>query len=227
MRASVLVLTSLLAACGGAQPPPTVAPGAGKSPAAATRTPTEPAIVRAERLLAASDYRQAEQAFRDPSATPESARAKLGLAETLLAVGRYPEVLTLSQPFEKERGEVGRRATVVAARALYRSGRLADAEARLRAVEADPEAREARLLLGEVLLELGRRTDAEPRLRTLIEDYNEGRIAENDGRGLALVGRAAPLLRSPRDGNEAFGEDEGSGILDRQLRRWRAEHLLE
>ena len=97
----------------------------------------------------------------------------------------------------------------------------------MRAVEGDAEAREARLLLGEVLLELGRRKDAEPRLRTLIEDYNEGRIAENDGHGLALVGRAAHLLRSPRDANDAFGEAEATGVFDRQLLLWRAELFLE
>jgi cellulose synthase operon protein C len=226
MRASALVLTSLLAACAGGKSPP-VAPRSDTAPPPASAAPTEPAIVRAERFLAASEYRKAEQAFRDPSVAAEGARAKLGLAETLLAVGRYEEVLALAQPFEKEAGAVGRRATLVAARALVRSGRLADADARLRAVEGDAEAREARLLLGEVLLELGRRTDAEPRLRTLIEDYNDGRIAENDGRGLALVGRAAHLLRSPRDANEAFGEAEASGTFDRQLLLWRAELFLE
>jgi Flp pilus assembly protein TadD len=226
MRASVLVLTSLLAACGGGTTPARVPRGDATRPPA-TAEPKESAIARAERLLTASEYRKAEQAFREPSAVAEGPRATLGLAETLLAVGRYEEVLTLAQPFEKQAGAVGRRATLVAARALVRSGRLADAEARLRAAEGDAEAREARLLLGEVLLELGRRTDAEPRLRTLIEDYNEGKIAENDGRGLALVGRAAHLLRSPRDANEAFGEAEASGTFDRQLLLWRAELFLE
>jgi tetratricopeptide (TPR) repeat protein len=225
MRASVLVLTSLLAACGGGKTPPAAPRGDTARPAAVAAP--EPAIARAERLLAASEYRKAEQAFRDPKAASEGARAKLGLAETLLAVGRYEEVLTLSGPLEKQAGAVGHRATVVAARALMRSGRLADAEARLRAVEGDAEAREARLLLGELLLELGRRADAEPKLRTLIDDYNDGRIAENDGRGLALVGRAAHLLRSPRDANEAFGEAEASGTFDRQLLLWRAELFLE
>jgi tetratricopeptide (TPR) repeat protein len=228
MRASVVVLTSMLAACGGAQKqapvPLASAPGLG---AAAPAVPSEPPLARAERLLATSEYRAAEAAFRDPRAEPNSARAKLGLAETLLAVGRYAEVLTLTQPFEKERGAVGRRATLVAARALTGAGRLADAEARLRAAESDPDAREARLLLGEILLEMGRRADAEPRLRTLIEDYNEGKIAENDGRALALVGRAAHLLRAPRDANEAFGEAEASGTFDRQLLLWRAELFLE
>lgn len=229
MRASVWVLTSVLAACGGAQKLAPAPQGEdGSAPAVtAPRVPDEPPLVRAERLLAASEYREAERAFRDARVEPESPRAKLGLAETLLAVGRYPEVLALAAPLETERGAIGRRATLVAARALVRAGQLADAEARLRAVEADPEAREARLLLGEVLLELGKRADAEPRLRTLIEDYNEGRIAENDGHGLALVGRAAHLLRSPRDANEAFGEAEATGVFDRQLLLWRAELFLE
>jgi cellulose synthase operon protein C len=227
MRAHAVLLTSLLAACGGGQTPvakpanpvATAAPGG----TAAKESPVE----RAERLLAASEYRLAESAFRDERAQPRSARASLGLAETLLATGRYAGVLELAAPFEREAGDVGRRATLVIARALVRSGRLADAEARLRAAEGDEGAREARLLLGEVLLELGRRKDAEPRLRTVIEDYNEGRIAENDGHSLALVGRAAHLLRSPRDANEAFAEAEGTGVFDRQLLLWRAELFLE
>lgn len=225
MRASVAVLTSLLVACGGAERRATApGAGAGASAAPAAASSNEPGVVRAERLLGTSEYREAERLFR---AEPKSARSALGLAETLLAVGRYAEALDVAKPFERERNEDGRRADLVAARALVRSGRLAEARARLEAVENDPEAREARLLLGEVLLELGRRTDAEPRLRTLIEDYNDGKIAENDGHGLALVGRAAHLLRSPRDANEAFGEAEGTGVFDRQLLLWRAELFLE
>lgn len=229
MRVSVVLLTSLLAACGGGARPASApgTAGAGASAGSAKEVLNEPAVVRAERLLASSKFAEAERWFRDPRAEPKSARAMLGLAETLLAVGRYPEVLELTRSFERDRGPDGRRATLVTARALYRSGRLADVKARLEAVESDAEAREARLLLGEVLLELGRRADAEPRLRTLIEDYNEGRIAENDEHGLALVGRAAHLLRSPRDANEAFAEAEGTGVFDRQLLLWRAELFLE
>jgi tetratricopeptide (TPR) repeat protein len=228
MRPSVVLFTGVLAACGGGQRPVSAPGGAASAGVAkATSAPQEPPLVRAERLLATSEYRLAEAAFRDPRLEAKDGRVALGLAETLLAMGRYSEVLELVPAFERERGGIGRRATLVAARALVQSGRLSDAEAKLRAVEGDAEAREARLLLGEVLLELGRRKDAEPRLRTLIEDYNESRIAENDGHGLALVGRAAHLLRSPRDANEAFGEAEGTGVFDRQLLLWRAELFLE
>jgi Flp pilus assembly protein TadD len=228
MRASALLLTTVLAACGGGQRPATTAPAGGAAPASpGASVRKESPVERGERLFAASEYRLAEAAFRDGGADPKSPRVALGLAETLLVTGRYSEVLELVPAFEREPGAVGRRATLVAARALVRSGRLADAEAKLRAVEGDADAREARLLLGEVLLELGRRKDAEPRLRTLIEDYNDGKIGENDGHGLALVGRAAHLLRSPRDANEAFGEAEAAGTFERQLLLWRAELFLE
>ena len=99
-------------------------------------------------------------------------------------------------------------------------------ELRARRSRSSPRT-QARLLLGEILIELGRRKDARAPLLALIEDYNEDRIDARDGRALALVGRAAHLLRSPRDANEAFSEAEASGVFDRQLLLWRAELFLE
>jgi len=224
VNARVLAVVVLLG-CGGAAPPvakpaPSTTGKSATKPASRPETP----IARAERLLAASAYAGAEAAFR---ALTESIgpRATAGLAETLLVTGRYDEAIALSRTLGTT--AEASRAAVIEARALRQSGRLGEAEARLRVAAADGSAREARVLLGEVLLELGRRADAEAPLRAVIEDYNEERIAANDGRSLALVGRAAHLLRSPRDANEAFGEAEASGSTDPMLLLFRAELFLE
>ena len=42
----------------------------------------------------------------------------------------------------------------------------------------------------------------------IIEEYNDGTIANSDAEGLAIVGRATHLLRSPKDANTAFIESE-------------------
>jgi len=224
VNARVLALVVLLG-CGGAGPPAAKpAPAAGGKAAAKPAARPETPIARAERLLGASDYAGAEAAFRAlvGSVGP---RATVGLAETLLVTGRYDEAIALSRTLgttaESARG------AVIEARALRQAGKLRDAESRLRAAVVDPAAREARVLLGEVLLELGRRAEAEVPLRQVIDDYNEERIAATDGRSLALVGRAAHLLRSPRDANDAFGEAEASGATDAMLLLFRAELFLE
>jgi tetratricopeptide (TPR) repeat protein len=116
---------------------------------------------------------------------------------------------------------------VVGAEALRREGRLDEAAAMLRSVTARRDARHARLLLGEILLEQGKRTEAEASLMTLIEDYNSDRIEKNDGPSLAMVGRAAHLLRSPQDANDAFNEAERAERGHVLTLLWRAELFLD
>jgi tetratricopeptide (TPR) repeat protein len=62
---------------------------------------------------------------------------------------------------------------------------------------------------------------------TLVEDYNNDKITKSDGPGLSLVGRAAHLLRSPRDANDAFNEAERVLKGDVTTLLWRAELFLE
>jgi cellulose synthase operon protein C len=148
-------------------------------------------------------------------------------ARLLVETGRYPEALALLRTGPRPAGAERLRVIGLEVEALRRAGNLSEAEATLRTIIQDPAAREARLMLGEVLLELGRRAEAREPLLTLVSDYNEGKIDEKDGQGLALVGRAAYLLRAPRDANEAFGEAEAAGNADTQLLLWRAELFLE
>jgi tetratricopeptide (TPR) repeat protein len=169
-----------------------------------------------------------------PTRAPAAQRANpvpplppIDRAAELARHGRYAEALELLRSVPRIAAPERVRAACLEADIARRSGELARAEQTLRAVVDDPEAREARLMLGEVLLELGRRADARAPLLTLISDYNDGKIGPSDGHGLALVGRAAYLLRSPRDANDAFGEAEAAGEHSTALFLWRAELFLE
>jgi tetratricopeptide (TPR) repeat protein len=92
---------------------------------------------------------------------------------------------------------------------------------------ADHSLRRARVLLGELLLERGDRAAAEAPLMSLIEDYNADRIGEEDGPDLTLVGRAAQLLRSARDANDAYNAAERASSNDAELLLYRAELYLD
>jgi tetratricopeptide (TPR) repeat protein len=218
-----LLLSALPFACDTARAPAHPTNEAARATPAAPRSP----LSLAEEHLEGSRYPEAERAFRAELGGAERTRASLGLAETLLATGRYTEAVELARKTASADQKALGRAHEVEGRALYRQGELAQAESVLRRVEKDPSARAARLLLGEILIELGRRKEARAPLLALIEDYNEDRIDARDGRSLAFVGRAAHLLRSPRDANEAFSEAEASGAFDRRLLLWRAELFLE
>ena len=66
-------------------------------------------LAQAEAALARSDYAPAEAGFR---ASGEGARARLGLARTLLETGRYDEASRLAHEIEPEsRRVVGREAS--------------------------------------------------------------------------------------------------------------------
>jgi cellulose synthase operon protein C len=220
-----LILAALGVAC--EQRPPPLHPTNTAGRAASARPRTLSPIATAEEHLEASRYPEAEREFRAELGGANRTRAALGLARTLLLTGRYAECRDMAHSAAEADPKAASRAAALEGLALFRQGSLTEAEGVLRRVEGDPAARGARLLLGEILIELGRRKDARAPLLSLIEDYNENRIDENDGHSLALVGRAAHLLRSPRDANEAFSEAEASGAHDPELLLWRAELFLE
>jgi len=62
---------------------------------------------------------------------------------------------------------------------------------------------------------------------TVVNDYNEDRIRETDGVGLALAGRAAQLLRSPKDANQLYDAAERALPGNTQTLLFRAELFLE
>jgi tetratricopeptide (TPR) repeat protein len=220
-----LFLVLLLAGCGGPAPQQKPhAPLAAAQPGA--KQPQKPPLERALDELAGSDYRAAEALFREAGAGASSAPASLGLAEVYLATGRYGDAVTLARSLAGD-AAIGVKAAVVEAKALLAEGKLEQAEAALGRVIADERASDARLLLGELLIESGRRSDAREPLFALIEEYNEGKLAEGDARALTRVGRAAELLRSPRDANEAYAEAEETGVFNAELLLYRAALFLE
>jgi tetratricopeptide (TPR) repeat protein len=194
--------------------------------APAPTPPSESPLAAAERAFDESRYPEAEAGFRQLLSSADGARAGRGLARVLAMTGRDAEARALlekaieAQPKDAE-------AVTLLAEIVWRTGDAARALSLLEAVTGEPEARRARLLSGEILLDLGRRADAEVALMTLIEDYNEDRIGPEDGPGLAMVGRAAHLLRSPHDANDAFNAAERAGPANVQTLLWRGELFLE
>lgn len=228
MRAIPAVLAvSLLGACAPAAARP-VAPvrqaAAGKS--AKPLTPSE-RLRTAWQDFGASRYPEAAAHFRGAAVGKQRGDALVGLAQTQLVTGSYADAVATAKKARSAGKEAKRRAAWVEGEALRRQGKLDEAIAVLRGVESDPDARRARLLLGEILLEKGQPGDAEPVLMTLVEDYNADRITKSDGKGLAMVGRAAHLLRSPHDANDAFNEAERALKGDVDTLLWRAELFLE
>jgi tetratricopeptide (TPR) repeat protein len=114
------------------------------------------------------------------------------------------------------------------AEALFRTGHVGEALKVLEANAGAPGAggRRARLLLGEYRIASGHRADADDPLMKIVDEYNDGTIADSDAEGLAIVGRAAFLLRSPKDANKAFDESERAGKRLETL-RWRADLFFD
>lgn len=223
MRTS-LVWFSLLAGCAGAAPQ-NKGPADKAAAAAPVQKPKKAPFERALEALERSDYRVAEALFRQ-AASGTGAPATLGLSEVYLATGRYGDAVTAARGVADD-AAVRVRAAVIEAKALLAEGKLEQAETALGRVVGDEHAAEARLLLGEILIESGRRSDARGPLFTIIEEYNEGKLAEGDVRALTRVGRAAELLRSPRDANEAYAEAEETGVFHADLLLYRAALFLE
>ena len=62
----------------------------------------------------------------------------------------------------------------------------------------------------------------------MIEEYNDDTITEQDAEGLAHVGRAAYLLRSPKDANQASSRRASARDKKRvETLLWRAELFLD
>lgn len=231
-RIGALLAALALAGCGAGQ-------GAGKGAGAAEQAPPEKpsAIERAPldvglEALAQSRYADAERALRSALRAPknpeEHALALGALAETLLATGQRAEIRELVRKTPTELTST--RLLLAAAEGLRQDGKLDQALEVLGKAgrpESDAAALERALLRGELLLEQGDRAGAEEPLLSIIEAYNDERIAPTDGRTLAVVGRAAHLLRSPHDANDAFDEAEEAQPNDLRTLLWRAELFLE
>lgn len=214
----------LLLACAGA-PVPDAQAAPPSPPVAPTRDPA-PLLASGRAAFEKSDYAAAEASLREAARARATPEVSLALAELLLITGRYEEAV--------QRGGMAARlpslkvkAHPVTAEALRRQGKLDEALKLLSEVTSDPKALRASLLMGEILLAQGKVKEAEQSLMRLIEAYNDDQIADSDADGLALVGRAAHLLRAPRDANDAFNQAERAQKGHVPTLLWRAELFLE
>lgn len=206
---------------------------------AVTAPPAHPTkVAPAEQLgpdarLARGLTRLGESRYSDASADltaglegSNKAGALLGLSELALLTGRYNEAAERARA-AKAAGADAQAAALAEANALRAAGEVDAALGLMRGIAAKDAGPEQRLLLGELLLEVGKRAEAEPVLMTLIEDYNEDRIGEKDGLGLARAGRAAFLLRSPKDANELFNAAERADPSNLRVLLYEAQLFLD
>jgi predicted Zn-dependent protease len=183
-------------------------------------------FTRGSTRLQQSRYAEAEADLTAALSGSKKSAALLALAELMRLTGRYPEALSRAKQ-ALEAGADPQSVALSEAETLSCAGELDGALARLRAFSLKDAQPAVRLLLGELLLEVGKRADATPVLLSVIEDYNEDRVAETDGPGLSRVGRAAYLLRSPKDANEAFDQSERAEPGNLRTLLYRAELFLE
>ncbi len=177
--------------------------------------------------LAASDYAKAEAELGQVKGSAEP-DAKLGLARAAFEQGKFEVAERLVQAASAS-AATKTKATVLRAEILGQTGRRDEAIRLLDGLKTamGPEARRARLLLGEYLIDVGKRDAADEPLKKVIEDYNDNTITNQDAEGLAHVGRAAYLLRSPKDANQAFNESERVDKKRIETLLWRAELFLD
>ena len=177
--------------------------------------------------LAASDYATAETDLAQVKGASE-ADAKLGLAQAAFEQGKYADADKHAQAASSSATQKVR-ATIVRAEVLAATGKKLDAIKLLETVKTGKgsDVRRVRLLLGEYLIDVGRRADADDPLHKVIEDYNDGTITGQDAEGNAHVGRAAFLLRSPKDANTAFKESERADKKRVETLLWAAELFLD
>jgi tetratricopeptide (TPR) repeat protein len=187
-------------------------------------TAASQSLEEVRKLIDHADYAEAATALGPLGAQKA---ALLLRAEVELRTGRYAEAADSAKAAAADK-TLTADAAALRAEALASQGKMSEAIQVLRDVEQDPAARRARLLLGEYLIAIGKRGDARAPLMTLIADYNSDAITSKDPVGLSMVGRAAHLLRSAKDANEAFNDAEKAGAKTRvETLLWRSELFLD
>jgi tetratricopeptide (TPR) repeat protein len=214
-------LTPLVLALALAPTPGISQPRAPSAPARAPAGPLASALEKAK----ATDYAAAEKELLAIQG-PDRPAAMIALARIMREQGRYADVEKYAQQAGPSRkGE----AVAVRSQALFESGKTKEALALLETAkdEKGVGGRRVRLLLGEYRIATGKRDDAEAPLMSLIDDYNNDAITEQDGEGLALAGRAAYLLRSVKDANELFKKSLRADRQNVEMLLWHAQLFLE
>jgi uncharacterized protein HemY len=227
MRTHSLVVATLLALL--AAPSDAAAQAEHKMAPFSAPTAQAPGGPLASALEAAhgSQYALAETELGAIRGTERPA-AQIALARILLEQGRYADADRAAQgaggtPDEKNQ------ALAVRARTLFAKGQQAAALRLLESAKDSPGrgGRAVKLLLGEYRIATGHRADADAPLHSIIDDYNADRITATDAEGLAVAGRAAYLLRSPKDANKLFNEAERADPTLVNGLLWHAELFLD
>ncbi|MBX3190434.1 MAG: tetratricopeptide repeat protein [Labilithrix sp.] len=177
--------------------------------------------------LAATDYAKAEQELAQVKGAGEP-DAKLALARAAFEQGKLADAERHAQAAGASASHRVR-ATSLRAEILAEQGKLQEAIKLLESVKTGKGAdvRRARLLLGDYLIQIGKRSDADDPLHKVIDEYNDNTITGQDAEGFGHVGRAAFLLRSPKDANTAFKESERADKKRVETLLWAAELFLD
>lgn len=196
------------------------------SPPSSTSAPSG-SLASGLAALAASDYAKAEADLAQVKGAGEP-DAKLALARAALEQGKHADAERHASAAQASAAHRVK-ATALRAEVLAAQGKYAEAIKLLESVKSGKGAdvRRARLLLGDYLIQTGKRQDADDPLHKVIEEYNDGTITGQDAEGLAHVGRAAYLLRSPKDANTAFKESERADKKRVETFLWAAELFLD
>ncbi len=169
------------------------------------------AIERAALLEQKGDYAAAEKELDAATTGSERGDALLAKARLQLLTGRYSDAAATASKAAAAGPKTKLRAAPIRAEALAAQGKLQEAIEAVKEVSDDDDAHRARLVLGELLIRTGKRGEASIPLHKIAEAYNDDTINERNPEGLAIVARAAHLLRVPRDANEAFKEALAAG----------------
>jgi cellulose synthase operon protein C len=149
--------------------------------------------------------------------------AGIDLAREMLETGRLADAdrvaRGVTQPPDLRLQALALRGEILAAQGKVAEGlRLLDPERDAPGLGG----RRVRLELAELLVRSGRRADAEPLLQKFADDYASDAIPNTDAEGLAMVGRAMDLWRSPKDANRAYNESERAERGRVETLLWRA-----
>ena len=173
--------------------------------------------------LRTSDYARAIQTLSAIHGADAPA-AQVALSRAMIRTGRYD---IAEQTAKQVGGTAAERlaAIPVRAEALFRVGKVADA---IKLLEANAGgtgvgARRVRLLLGEYRIASGHRADADDPLMKIVEEYNDGTIANTDAEGLGdrrarglLAARARRTPIEPSTRASAAGRTLGDAALARR-----------
>lgn len=174
------------------------------------------------------DYAAAEKELDAVTSGPELSDALLEKARLQLLTGRYAEAAKTAGKAKSQGKKAKVQAAPIIAEALAAQGKVSEAIDAVKDVTDEDEAHRARLVLGELLIRTGKRGEASVPLRKIAEAYNDDVINDRDPEGLAIVARAAHLLRVPRDANEAFKEAlTAGGKKNVETLLWHADLFLD